>query len=305
MNKKTVPIMSLTLATFFWGATFVASKHLLQYLTSFQLLTVRFLAPALLLYLFFFRPIHREFKKALSSKMLWSFGLVNFLAIYFQTQGMKYTSASNAGFITAFSVILVPLVLKVHFQRKLSTATWLPLLMSCLGIYFISFQFQLPQSYNFGDFLVFISALCYAYHITLLGELSQKFSGPTIMFSSFLVTSLLASAFSALKEWPHPALFLESSVFFSLLFLIILGGLVPYLLMAYGQKHLHAQLAALIYLLEPIFALLLAMLYLKEMFTMEQFLGSGLILVSLVWAISIDNQNEANNSKTTERPGLV
>ncbi|MDB9787058.1 DMT family transporter, partial [Bacteriovoracaceae bacterium] len=61
--------------------------------------------------------------------------------------------------------------------------------------------------------------------------------------------------------------------------LAIIGGVLPYLLMVIGQKKVSANVAGPIYLLEPVFATVLAAIFLSEQLTLEKTIGGFLILL--------------------------
>lgn len=51
------------------------------------------------------------------------------------------------------------------------------------------------------------------------------------------------------------------NVYFNMFCLVIIGSIIPYILMGIGQSILDAQKAALIYLLEPVFAMIIALIF--------------------------------------------
>ena len=102
------------------------------------------------------------------------------------------------------------------------------------------------------------------------------------MFFSFalwgifaLITGLFDGGLSVCPEFN----FISTSNLFAV---AILGSVIPYLLMAKGQRVISAQLASLVYNLEPIFAALLAFLFIGEAFTIPKVVGCTVIFCALV-----------------------
>ncbi len=264
------------------------------------LLFLRFMIPAIIIFLIYPKIIIKEFRSIIVYIPFLLFILTNYLGVWTQTIGLQHTSASNAGFITAFSVVLVPFIKKMHFNSPISKGLAAAVFLALAGIYMISFGPHLPQSFNVGDGFVFICALIYGYYIVLLEVIAKKFSAPTIMSLTFLVSALLALL--AATIWDPSPNFTElfGSLKFSanLIALSILGGVIPYLLMAQGQRVVTAQLAALIYILEPTFASGLAIIFLGEILLFSQIFGSLIMVVALI--IGIRSQVPANNTMNND-----
>ncbi len=210
------------------------------------------------------------------------------MAIWFQTTGLENTTASKAAFITALSIVLVPVFKKLIFKTHLKPKFWIAVFLALIGIFLLSFGLEVPEKFNKGDFDIFICSLFYAFYIILLENLVKKHSGPVIMFFSFSFTgdfALLASLI--FSSWPGFTILVEMEFLLNLVALVVLGGLIPYLLMAKGQKVVTAQMAALIYIFEPVFAMILAWPLLHEIPTSIELTGSIVIMAALLNGIII------------------
>jgi len=271
----------LVIASFFWGSTFVFSKILVDSLSVSQILFFRSAVVALLLYLFFFKSINREFKASLKSPLIWVFSIIGFLALFVQTMSLKYTTASNSAFITAAFIIFIPIIKRYVYKTNIKVGFYLAVLLALCGLYLISFGFSLPTSFNYGDLLALSCALCYAFYLLFLEKLVHIFSEATIVFFSFLVITVL-SLFTGYFE--TSILYISTfnfKIIVCLLALAVLGGVVPYMLMAKGQKVISAQLAGLVYNLEPIFAAILAYFFIGEIMTFTKLIGCCVVFAAL------------------------
>ena len=286
MTHYRLAVTLLIAATVLWGSTFSFTKVLVAAIPPMYLLAHRFLLASFLVFLICPRTIISEFPRGIRDKHLLIFSLVSIGAIGLQTYGIQFTTASNAGFITAFSVVLVPILKRLHYKTGLSRQIYLAITVALSGLYMISFGLTIPQSMNRGDFLVFLCALLYGYYIVILEIVVRTFSGATAMFFSFGLTSIVCFILGALLE-THPTVgtMLSGSVMLNLLALVVLGSVAAYLLMAWGQKHVKAEIAGLIYALEPIFALIIAWIFLRESLTPWQMVGAGLVMLALIVGI--------------------
>lgn len=285
-DEKWRAILLLVFATFLWGGTFSVTKMLVVDLSPLYIIAIRSLLTALMIFVLYSRAMVKEFLSGSASALLWGFSIVNFVALFFQTLGLKTTTASNTGFITAFCIVLVPILKWRHYGAKTSPFIYFAIAVAMVGVYIVSFSFALPESVNNGDAYVFICALLYGYYIVFLERLAKEFSAPFIMFFSFLITAAL-SFLVAIPADPAPeiSLLLSRSTIVNLLLLSFFGGVIPYILMAKGQKALSAQLAALIYIFEPVFAAIIAAVWIGEKMTMSIVVGGLLIVSALILGI--------------------
>ena len=272
----------LICASALWGSTFIFAKVLIDYLSVSYILLFRSSLTAILLYFMFIKTVNSEFSLAVMSLVMWSFSVIGFLALYLQTLSLKYTTASNSAFITAFFVVIVPVIERFYYKKKIKFKFYVAVWFAIIGLYCISFGFSLPTKFNYGDCLALIAAMLYGFYIVFLEKLVARFSEGTIMFFSFalwvifaVITGLFDGGFNVYPELN----FISTS---NLLAIAILGSVIPYLLMAKGQRVISAQLASLVYNLEPIFAALLAFLFIGEIFTIPKIIGSSIIFGALV-----------------------
>jgi drug/metabolite transporter (DMT)-like permease len=279
----------LILATFFWGSTFSITKYLLDYYSSFFILFFRFFISSLLVYLFNFKLINKNIVYLFTDKIFILFGVCNFLAYFLQTQGLKYTSASNTAFITATSCLLVPFVKKIHsYKTYVSFVHYISIFIALLGIYFLSFGFTFTFVFNLGDILVLISAIMYSYFIIYLEILTKKHKNVLIVF--FMFTSIALPSFTGLFGSFVNIFSIKSMIF--LLILSLLCTLYTNILIVKGQCFVSSEKAALIYTLEPIFALIFAVIFINELLTLNLLIGSLLVLIAILFSLVFDRKKE-------------
>jgi drug/metabolite transporter (DMT)-like permease len=292
MNEKNSTFFAvsiLVLATVLWGSTFAFTKELTKAFSPINLVTVRFLFTSIIMFLIFFKTIISSSLKFTKESFLWLLlmGSVNFISIFLQTVGLKEIAASNSGFITSLSTLIVPIVEYFIWKKKIKSYIVVAILISLCGIYFMSYGFSFPERFIFGDFITLLCAVTYAFHIILVGIVSKKIKAVPMMFYLFLITGIISLPISFLTTKNSLSIFsnlstilgsLDIMVYFNMLCLIIIGSIIPYILMGIGQKILDAHKAALVYMLEPVFAMLIAILFFSEAPMVYKFAGGGIIL---------------------------
>ena len=150
----------LLLTSLIWGSAFVAQRVGMDYIGPFTFNGVRFLiGPLSLIPLIAARwkkipPEHKKIKPYVINGVI--AGSVVFTASTLQQVGIVYTTAGNAGFITGFYVVLVP-ILGYFLGQSIGLVRWMAALLALAGLYFLSVTQELTMGK--GDMLVLGSAL--------------------------------------------------------------------------------------------------------------------------------------------------
>ncbi len=85
-------------------------------------------------------------------------GFFMFCGYAFQTAGLRYTTASNSGFITGSSVVLVPLILALFWGKRVTLWVYFGTIAAAAGLYFLTVPVTGVAHLNRGDVLTFFAA---------------------------------------------------------------------------------------------------------------------------------------------------
>ena len=170
MRKQFSADLSLLAVVIVWGYTFVAIKNALAGIMPFNFIALRFIIAFSILLLVF-----RKRLNGLNRYIVLRGGIVGiflFFAYAFQTVGLKYTTASNAGFITGFSVVLVPVFSAIILKARPSVESTAGVICAIAGLFLLSYN--KGYTINKGDILVFFCALAVAFHILTVGYYTKR-----------------------------------------------------------------------------------------------------------------------------------
>jgi drug/metabolite transporter (DMT)-like permease len=286
MKKSIVADLVLLCVTFFWGATFVLVKGSIETMPPFTFLGVRFLFGALVLYLFmhlFFRDSLRQLTRGVwrDGTLL---GLFLFVGYAFQTFGLKYTTASNAGFITGLQTVLVPIFSLWLLRHRLKLNGVIGVALAFFGMAMLSLNGQLRI--NFGDALVFFCALSYGLHITFVGIFAPRYSALplalTQVFTCGLMNMIAALLFEDVTAALSPSVVFDPFVFLSLLICAVFATSIAFVAQTQFQKFTTPTKAAVIFATEPVFAALTGFLWDGDRLSNFQWFGCLLILSGML-----------------------
>ena len=275
----------LLLTAFIWGTAFVAQSVGMDYLEPFTFNGVRSLIGgiALLPCIWLLHKLNGESKKEESGKVLLigglACGVLLFAASSLQQIGLKYTTAGKAGFITAFYIVIVP-VLGIFLHKKIGWKIWLAVVLALAGLYFLC----ITESFSIGkgDVLIFLCALIFAVHILVIDYFSPKVDGVKMSCIQFLVCGILSLPFMFTIETPKAAAM--TAAWMPLLYAGVLSCGVAYTLQILGQKNVNPAVASLILSLESCFSVLAGWIVLGERLSLRESAGCVLMFAAIILA---------------------
>lgn len=286
LNKSQWADFLLLLVTLVWGSTFVIVKWAIEDLPPFPFLAIRFaLAFISLLPFLWFQKAHISKGTLLKGAAL---GVFLFSGYAWQTVGLQYTTASNAGFITGLSVVFVPALVIVTTRKLPSPGLLLGILCALVGLAFLSLgdRFQL----NKGDLMILACAISFALHIFLVGRYAPQTNATVLASVQIFTVSILSYFFSFLL--PQPSLYFSSTAWIALLVTAVPATSLAFFAQTKMQQFTTPTHTALIFSMEPVFAAISAFFFAGEILTTKGLIGAGLVLAGMLIAEFTGSKNE-------------
>lgn len=263
-------IATLIAITVIWGTTFAIVKEALDVLPVPLLLALRFTLAALALA--WVRLDRRAWRPAVI------LGLLAFAGFATQTIGLNLTTASKAAFITGLNVILTPIVGSLWFKSRIPAKAYLAALIALTGLGLLTLTSF--DGINSGDLWVLATALFYAYYIVYLGEVAGRVSA--LSLSAVQLWPMAALAWL----WALPHLDLIPQVPLAtwgvLVYLAVVATAIVTVAQTYAQRVVPAYVAAVIFVLEPVFAAVFAYWLLGEVLGLLGWVGGGLVVLAML-----------------------
>lgn len=206
-------------------------------------------------------------------------GVILCVASSFQQFGVKYTTVGKAGFITAFYIIIVPL-LGLFFKKKCGALVWTGVGLALGGLYFLCINESL--SIQVGDLLVFICALFFAVHILVIDYFAQRADGVKMSCIQFFVCGILCVLPMLFFEKPQIRDILTA--WQPILYAGVLSCGAGYTLQIVGQKGMNPTIASLILSLESVVSVLAGMMILQQQLSKREILGCVLMFSAIILA---------------------
>ncbi len=268
--------LTLLVVSMIWGSAFVAQRVAGQMGSVYYFNAARYLLAALAVALFVGRKIIASYPREQYKWMLIA-GFFLFAGSALQQAGMVYTTAGNAGFITALYVVLVPVALFFFWREKPHWLSIVAVGLAGVGAYLLSTggRFEVHA----GDVLELIGALFWTFHVIILGKFASKFEPMSFSVGQLIVCGLLNLGLGAFIE-PIPAV--NGSLLFAVIYTALFSLGLCYTLQVWAQRHTPPADAALILSLESVFAVISGWLLLDERLAALQVFGCVLIFVAVL-----------------------
>ncbi|HEU4741857.1 MAG TPA: DMT family transporter [Meiothermus sp.] len=265
-------LLYLNLVTVLWGTTFVIIKGAVDVLSPSLIILGRFLV-ASLCFLPFTRALLKEDEQSRRVLLMAALELGFWLWAGYATQavGLQYTSASRSAFITALNVILVPIILGL-FGRRIGLPVWLAAVLAVAGVGLLSYDGSPP---NVGDLWTVGTALTYAAYVIRLEVYAKRLPALGLTTAQVYGTTLFALGWVL---WEQPRLEWGSFPWLATLYLGVFATAITTLLQTLGQGRVSAPEAAVIYVLEPVWASVFAFLLLGERLGVQGLIGAALVV---------------------------
>ena len=264
--KRIYADAGLVLTALTWGSTFPVVKIALNYSSPFTFNAMRF-ALATILFLPFLRK--KEFVAGVK------IGIASFLGYAFQTVGLKVTTATNAGFITSTYIVFTPLIASRLYGERITKVEATSVFLALTGVYLLSGY----SSFNFGDLLILLCAVAFAFEIAMIGEHSKKLYPMSLAGWQVFTIGVLSSF---LAPFTTEKLFFSEELLAALLITGFLATFVAKILQNYMQSHTKSVDAGIILSLEGVFSYLFAAMLLEESLSLFQYFGAALIFITAV-----------------------
>jgi len=270
--KKALLHAGLFYCAAIWGATFFVVKDTLSACGPAALVGWRFFISAALLAPFARRAPRESMPRAAPLAVALA-GL--YLA---QTWGLKYTTASNSGFITGLFVVFVPVFAFFAGAHKGGVRQWSATGIAMLGLWFVTGGIN---GFNRGDALTVLAAACYAAHLLLTERFVRDGADvAALAFHQFWMTGMICLA-AALISGQGFAVH-GFPAWRTVLLLALFPTLSAFFIQMYAQRSVGAVKVSLIFAMEPAFAALFAWTLGGEAFRPAGALGGALITAAVI-----------------------
>ena len=229
-------------------------------------------------------------------KDLLLFGIIGVAAVTsFYFFAIKYLFVSVALIIEFTASIWIALYLKFVKKKHISPIMWLGIACAFFGLVLVSQIWSGSTLHPLGVAVAFADAFALSYYFITAERLTQTRTSLSLMTWGIGVAAIFWAII--LPWWTFPFEYLTDSYSLSgnlseynapgwalLLWIVIIGTVIPYLLTVTGIRELSAGTSSVIGMIEPIFAGVIAWIILNEALSVVQLIGCAVVLLGIYLA---------------------
>lgn len=274
----------LLLCVIFWGWSFVATKIAVEYVNPVELLALRYVfAIPILLAVVFAKKIKFKFERRDKVAILLGSAIIT-VHFLIQITGLKYTSATNTGWIISITPLILAVLAFFILKEKIGARQIIGIVTATIGILLLVSKGELTNLdwlSSTGDWLVLGSAHTWAFYAVATKYVSQRQSPLAVtvgvLAPSALVIILYAAFVCDLSKFWH----LPLEPLLAIIFLGVFAMGMAHWFWQEGMAKLGAARAGIFLYLEPLATTGLAVPYLHEEFGVFTAIGGMMVLAGV------------------------
>ena len=279
MKKRLLSDLGLFSLSVFWVINYIVSKDIMRTIPPMTYTAVRFGIALVAAVLVFPRRVFKV--DAYTFKVSIVTGLLVFANIAIHTVALNLTTPAKFGFISGFSVVLVPFLSAVFWKKPIGWASIAGVAAATVGLGFLSFKAGAGFSLEMGDALTLLGTVFGAAYLIVVGETSPKVSD-TLAYGilQLLPVAVLSIPLAFLFE--RPVLPETLPAWGSMLYSAVLATSFVYVANNVLLKNTTATHAGLIYSSEPVLSAFFAYWLIGELLSPRSLTGCALILIGML-----------------------
>jgi drug/metabolite transporter (DMT)-like permease len=290
LNKKIFKYWLPVPAVIFWGASFVATKYLLDFISPETIISMRLILAVILLFIIALLTKSKFNLKLKNQINIFILALVGVFHLWIQITGMKFTSASNTGWIIGTAPVFIALLGLVFLKEKISLINFIGILIAILGLLLLIGKgnpLKIEFLKNKGDFLVLASAFTWGVYSIINKKISLDYSPLIIILYLFIMMAVIIIPFNINYQAIQSINNLTLTGWISILFLGLFCSGISYVIWAFALRDLEAKKVGAYLYFEPLVTVTAAWLLLNEEITFL-ILYSGFIITAGVILVNRD-----------------
>jgi drug/metabolite transporter (DMT)-like permease len=282
MNTTLRAHLALLLAMILWGSSFIALKITVNEMSPMIVVFLR-MAIGTVAFLVVWPWLRHGFVYRCGD---WKFllGMVLFepcLYFLFESQALRYTSAGQAGMVTAMLPLMVAIAAYFFLGERNNLKQWFGFLIAVAGVIAMTLtgdnSAQAPNAI-LGNFLAFLAMVMAVGYTLLVKHLVKRYSAFVLTALQSFSGAIFYLPLALLSDWPSQ---ISLSTMGWLLYLGLVVTLGAYGLYNFSLGFVKASTAAGYANLLPVFTLLFSMLILGERLTLIQWIAICVVFVGV------------------------
>lgn len=312
VTKKVLATITAISYSIIFGLSFLFTKKALVIATPFQLIAFRFLLAFISMSILILVRVLKVNYKNKNVKELFPLVLMQPIGYFiFETFGLKLSTSSQAGIMTAL-IPIISAIVGVYILKEIpSKKQWFFIILSVIGVIFIVMMDNHSDSVNslLGTFLLLGAITCGSFYHVLSRKISSTFTPVETTYFMMGIGAVIFNFISVIVNMKNNTLSSYFNLLYNknflipLLFLGILSSVIAFLFVNFSLCYLEASKCAVFSNLSTVISILAGVFFLNEKICWYHIIGSITILIGVYFTNSL-NLNDDKNECSTKNNNL-
>ena len=285
MKSLTLKYLLIISAVIFWGSSFIATKVALKELSPETIISLRLIIASIFLFITALL-LKKDFSINLKShSFIFILALIAVFHLMIQVTGLKYTTASNTGWIIGTAPIFMAILAAIFFREKIGLLKIGGIIIAMFGLMLLIGKGNITNVdfiKNKGDLLVLASAFTWGVYSMVNKKILLSYSPLMTILYLFVMMAIIIIPFNFNTASVSSVVHLSLNGWISILFLGLFCSGIAYVIWAYSLRDLEsAKVGAFLYF-EPLVTVLAAWVLLNESITGLMILSGAIITLGVV-----------------------
>lgn len=286
VSRKTISIILAFFAIYvIWGSTYLLNKIAVSELPPFMLASMRFIVAGILIFI-----IAKILKVdiSISAKQLKNTIIAGFLFLTFGNGvvvwALKFVDSGFAALEISAQPLVVLILMRILQGKKISAMSYIGVALGFIGIFLLVSQKQIisKEGQILGMVMIFFCMISWAYASIFVGkaDLPKNYFVNTgyQMLSGGIMLAIASVSFG--ETWTSPTTW-STPVLWAMLLLIVFGSIIAFTSFNYLLKEVSPEKVATSTYVNPVIALFLGWLVLKENLTTQSIVAAAILLTGV------------------------
>jgi drug/metabolite transporter (DMT)-like permease len=298
MKNNLKPHLALLGTNIFFAINFTAIKFLFnnKFILPFGLNFTRMIGTTLLLWIMYFFTKHKE---RIYPVHYGRFFICTLLGIAVNQllfiKGLSLTNTVHASLLMLTTPIFITIIAAFSLKEKLTTNKLIGLIFGISGSALLILSRSSSgkaEDILLGDFYIIINAISYSYYFILVRPLMISYNFLTVIRTLFTLGCVVALPFCWSEFIQTPWQTYTPEAYGALALVVIGGTFCAYLFNLYGIKHLGASVSGSYIYSQPLFATIIAMIFLGETIDLTKIIAAACIFMGVYFVNKMTSVNK-------------
>lgn len=228
------------------------------------------------------RPCKIKKRDMRSIVMIGFFGFV--FCVVLQQYGITLTSSSTTSILAATTPIFISLAAVIMLREYLQIQKIICILCAVIGTFFVVFGRELTSGNLAGVLMVVISVISWAFTSVLMRKVSRIYDPFTVSTYAIYVAAVCMAPVALWDLIHHPEINLfRLEIWLPCFYLGVVGTGGAHFLWNFCLSRMEASTCSMFYPIQPLTAVIISVIFLKEQITAGMMIGAIFIVGSILY----------------------